>query len=160
MTMEFEDTSTEEMQKLIDERPARIVTDNDTFWDEEQAHMEAEKILCRELRNLGRGDLVDLFDQVAKENLEPFGMGASWGPSSAAAAAEIKAPLDRFDLEQDIFKCWHLVDDIDQLTELVMDRDASKDTISNILIGLSALYGDRFQKLMNNFEELIANEKI
>jgi len=46
------------------------------------------------------------------------------------------------------------------VAELVIDRDASKDTISNILIGLSALYGDRFQKLMNNFEELIANGKI
>ena len=68
--------------------------------------------------------------------------------------------VDRFDFEQDIFKCWHIVDDIDQVAELVIDRDASKDTISNILIGLSALYGDRFQKLMNNFEELIANEKI
>ena len=68
--------------------------------------------------------------------------------------------VDRFDLEQDIFKCWHIVDDIDQVAELVIDRDASKDTISNILIGLSALYGDRFQKLMNNFEELIANGKI
>ena len=67
---------------------------------------------------------------------------------------------ETFDLEQDIFKCWHLVDDIDQVAELVLDRDASKDTVSNILIGLSALYGDRFQKLMDNFEELIANEKI
>ena len=156
MTMEFEDTASEEMQKLIDGRPGRIY-DNDTFWDEEQAHMEAEKILCRELRKLGRGDLVELFDKVAKQDLEHI-MEASWGPSSAAA--EIKAPLDRFDLEQDIFKCWHLVDDIDQVAELVLDRDASKDTVSNILIGLSALYGDRFQKLMDNFEKLIANGKI
>ena len=72
---------------------------------------------------------------------------------------EIKI-VDRFDLEQDIFKCWHIVDDIDQVAELVIDRDASKDTISNILIGLSALYGDRFQRLMDDFEELIANGKI
>lgn len=56
--------------------------------------------------------------------------------------------------------CWHLVDDIDQLSEMVVDRDASNDTISNILIGLSALYTDRFQKLQANFEELIANGKI
>ena len=68
--------------------------------------------------------------------------------------------VDRFDFEQDIFKCWHIVDDIDQVAELVIDRDASKDTISNILIGLSALYGDRFQRLMDDFEELIANGKI
>ncbi len=149
MTMEFEDTASEEMQKLVD-----------AGWDEDIVPFTAVQILCRELRKHGRDDLVDLFSKVAKQNLEPFGMGASWGPSSAAAVAEIKAPLDRFDLEQDIFKCWHLVDDIDQVAELVMDRDASKDTVSNILIGLSALYGDRFQKLMDNFEKLIANGKI
>ena len=71
-----------------------------------------------------------------------------------------KGVYDRFDLEQDIFSCWRLVDDIDQLIELIMDRGADSDKISNILIGLSALYGDRFQKLMDNFEEHIANGKI
>ena len=64
--------------------------------------------------------------------------------------------VDRFDLEQDIFSCWRLIDDIDQLIELIMDRGADSDKISNILIGLSALYGDRFQKLMNHFEEHLA----
>ena len=67
--------------------------------------------------------------------------------------------VDRFDLEQDIFSCWRLIDDIDQLIELIMDRDADSDMISNILIGLSALYGDRFQKLMNHFEEHLAKGK-
>lgn len=157
--MEFEDTASAEMQKLIDNRPGpfpgRYVTDDDAFWDEERAHKEAEKILCRELRKLGRGDLVELFDKVAKQDLEHI-MEAEWGPSTSAA--EIKAPPDRFELEQDIFKCWHIVDDIDQVAELVLDRDASKDTVSNILIGLSALYGDRFQKLMANFEKCSANE--
>ena len=64
-----------------------------------------------------------------------------------------------FDLEQGIFSCWRLIDDIDQLIELIMDRDADSDMISNILIGLSALYGDRFQKLMNHFEEHLAKGK-
>ena len=154
MTREFEGTASEKMQKLID-----------AGWRGDNVPFTAVQILCRELRSLGRGDLVDLFNKVAKQNLEPFGdlehlMEDSWGPLSAPDSAKIKAPLDRFDLEQDIFKCWHLVDDIDQVAELVLDRDASKDTVSNILIGLSALYGDRFQKLMANFEKLIANEKI
>ena len=151
MTREFEGTTSEEMQKLIDglpgRFPGRFVTDDDTFWDEERAHREAEKILCRELRKHGRDNLVDLFNKVSKH------------AKTNNTIDEIKI-VDRFDLEQDIFKCWHLVDDIDQVAELVLDRDASKDTVSNILIGLSALYGDRFQKLMANFEKLIANEKI
>jgi hypothetical protein len=72
-----------------------------------------------------------------------------------------KEVYDRFDLEQDIFSCWRIVDDIDHLVELVMDRPPGYgDTVSNILIGLSSLYGDRFQKLMDNFEEHIANGKI
>ena len=64
--------------------------------------------------------------------------------------------MDRFELEQDILKCWHVVDDIDQLFEMIMDRDASKDNIANVLAGLSVLYKDRFLQLMGNFEEFIA----
>jgi len=63
---------------------------------------------------------------------------------------------NRFDLEQDILKCWHVVDDIDQLLEMIIDRDASKDNIANVLAGLSELYKDRFLQLMGNFEEIIA----
>ena len=137
MAMSFEDTASGEMQKLVDAPRAH----------EDHAHIAAANILCRELRKHGRDNLVDLFNKVVKH-------------AKANNTIDETKIVDRFDLEQDIFKCWHLVDDIDQLTEMVMDRDASKDTISNILIGLSALYGDRFQKLMNNFEELIANEKI
>ena len=137
MTMSFEDTASGEMQKLVDAPRAH----------EDHAYIAAANILCRELRKHGRDNLVDLFNKVSKH------------AKTNNTIDEIKI-VDRFDLEQDIFKCWHLVDDIDQVAELVLDRDASKDTVSNILIGLSALYGDRFQKLMDNFEELIANEKI
>jgi carbonic anhydrase/acetyltransferase-like protein (isoleucine patch superfamily) len=80
--------------------------------------------------------------------------------ATKSTGSKNKEVYNRFDLEQDIFSCWRLVDDIDQLTELIMDRGADSDKISNILIGLSALYGDRFQKLMDNFEEHIANGKI
>jgi len=63
---------------------------------------------------------------------------------------------DRFELDQDILKCWHVVDDIDQLLEMIIGRDASKDNIANVLAGLSVLYKDRFLQLMGNFEEFIA----
>ena len=74
---------------------------------------------------------------------------------------------DRFDLEQDIMACWHIVDDIDHLLEMIVDREATcymgagagKDKVVNVLAGLSALYGDRFAKLHNSFENLLANMK-
>jgi len=62
---------------------------------------------------------------------------------------------DRFDFEQDIFKCWHIVDDLKQLTEMVGDRDASTDDIANVLLGLQTLYDDRFEQLIENFESLL-----
>jgi len=68
--------------------------------------------------------------------------------------------MDRFDVEQNIMDCWHLIDDIKHLTEMVLDRDASTDNIANILIGMQTLYNDRFDKLMNSFEEVVVRGKI
>ena len=65
---------------------------------------------------------------------------------------------DRFDFEQDIYQCWHIIDDLKQLTEMVLDRDASTDDIANVLLGLQTLYDDRFEQLLENFESLLKLE--
>lgn len=63
---------------------------------------------------------------------------------------------DRFDFEQDIFDCWHIVDDIKQLHSMVCENnDTSKDDVANILGGMLLLYDDRFRRLMDSFEHLI-----
>ena len=62
---------------------------------------------------------------------------------------------DRFDFEQDIFNCWHVIDDIKQLYEMVSDRNTSIDDIANVLLGMQTLYHDRFDQLMSSFEQLI-----
>ena len=62
---------------------------------------------------------------------------------------------DRFDFEQDIFECWHVVSDIKQLYEMVSDKGASKEDIANVLLGLHTMYEDRFHRLMDSFENLI-----
>jgi len=62
---------------------------------------------------------------------------------------------DRFHFEEDIYICWHIVDDLKQLTEMVVDRDISTDDIANVLLGLHTLYDDRFEQLMENFESLL-----
>ena len=62
---------------------------------------------------------------------------------------------DRFDFEQDIFECWHVVNDIKQLYEMASDRGASTEDIANVLHGMHTLYDDRFHQLMVSFENLI-----
>ena len=63
---------------------------------------------------------------------------------------------DRFDFEQDIFECWHIIDDLKQLHSMVCENeDTSKDDIANVLGGMFTLYDDRFRQLMVSFENLI-----
>lgn len=59
-----------------------------------------------------------------------------------------------FDLEQEIMKAWHVVDDIQLLNENVMETNMSTDDIANVLLGLESIYNMRFQKVFNIFEEL------
>ena len=67
---------------------------------------------------------------------------------------------DRSDFEQDIYQCWHIIDDLKQLTEMVLDRDASTDDIANVLLGLQALYDDRFEQLLESLEYILKLENI
>jgi len=61
------------------------------------------------------------------------------------------ASKDRFDLEQNIMHCWHVVDDLD----LIVERDnVSIETVRAI----STLYKQRFECLWENFENCCANQ--
>jgi hypothetical protein len=59
-----------------------------------------------------------------------------------------------FDLEQEIMKAWHVIDDIQLLNENVMETNMSRDDIINALVGLESIYNMRFIKLFNTFEEV------
>ena len=74
---------------------------------------------------------------------------------------------DRFDFEQDIFICWHIIDDLKLLYEMACDKDTSTedlhilkhtstDDIANVVLGLQTLYDNRFHKLMDSFEHLLS----
>lgn len=68
---------------------------------------------------------------------------------------------DRFDLEQNILKCWNVTEDIDLLYENVMENDdMSKDDIANTLLGMKQLYEMKFNKLWDNFEILVSEKKL
>jgi transcriptional regulator of heat shock response len=59
---------------------------------------------------------------------------------------------DRFDFEQDIYNCWHIIDDLQQLYKMILNKNTSTEDIANILLGLQTLYNDRFLQLMDDFE--------
>lgn len=70
--------------------------------------------------------------------------------------------MDRFDLEQQIMKCWNVTDDINTLYEGVMDSspELTTDEIANALLGMHQLYELKFNKLFATFEQLVQERKI
>ncbi len=68
--------------------------------------------------------------------------------------------MDRFDLEQNIMKCWQITEDIKLLNKGVLEKDMSTDDISNYLLGLETIYEHKFQELFDNFTYLIKEGKI
>ena len=61
------------------------------------------------------------------------------------------------DLEQHIMECWQLVDDVKLLYEQVMDKDLNEDQdkLSNALLGLYTIYGMKFERAFNTYEEAL-----
>ena len=68
-------------------------------------------------------------------------------------------PVDRFDLEEQIQNVWQTKDDLDAVTERIMEDTVSdsmtSDQITNVLIGLSELHETRMWKLWKIFETMI-----
>jgi len=62
-----------------------------------------------------------------------------------------------YELEQHIMECWQLVDDINLLYEQVMDNDLHKDPdkLANALLGLNTIYGMKFNRAFNTYEEAL-----
>jgi hypothetical protein len=67
---------------------------------------------------------------------------------------------DRFDLEQHIMKCWNITEDIDLLNKNVLEKDISKDDISNFLLGLKTIYECKFEEMFDSFSELVEKGSI
>jgi uncharacterized metal-binding protein len=65
---------------------------------------------------------------------------------------------NRFDLEEELMKCWHVTDDIDLVCNLITDAEMpanTQDKVLNILIGMKTLYDARFNTVFSTLEELI-----
>jgi hypothetical protein len=61
----------------------------------------------------------------------------------------------RFDVEQGILNCWNIIDDIKLIYETVGNKGMSEDELMNTLIGLESLYKMKFEKLFDDFEQLM-----
>jgi hypothetical protein len=65
---------------------------------------------------------------------------------------------DRFDLEQDIMKCWNVCEDIEAF---ISARDSlNEDDQLNYLIGLKTMYEVKFNNLWTTFENCIRERSI
>jgi hypothetical protein len=70
--------------------------------------------------------------------------------------------VDRFDLEQQILKCWNVTEDVDLLYRNLLDgpKEMTTDEIANALLGIQTLYEMKFNELFNTFEKLVHEKKI
>lgn len=59
---------------------------------------------------------------------------------------------DRFDLEEQIHRCWSVTDDVYEVYSAVMDKEMSTDDIANALLGIRTLYQLKFERLWETFE--------
>ena len=69
----------------------------------------------------------------------------------------------RFDLEDELMKCWHITDDIAAVSDIVVDTemdDRDKDKFLNILIGMKQLYDHKFQEAYNTMDALIRQREL
>ena len=68
--------------------------------------------------------------------------------------------MDRFELEDAIMACWHTSDDINLVTQQILDGADDKDKLSNALIGIQELHNLRCQRVFDIFEALITTGAI
>ena len=66
---------------------------------------------------------------------------------------------DRFDLEESLMVLAQTSEDLDLITDRLIESDtgSTTDAIANVLIGLSALHTYRFEKAFDIFEEMLMN---
>ena len=62
---------------------------------------------------------------------------------------------DRMDFEQQIVRCWGLVDDLKELSAHVVEHDmVGTDAIHNHIFGLACVYDVKFHNLWEMFESV------
>jgi len=61
----------------------------------------------------------------------------------------------QLDVEQSILSCWQITDDIKVIYQQYGDKGLTEDQLLNVLIGLETLYNMKFDKLFEEFEQML-----
>ena len=64
---------------------------------------------------------------------------------------------DRFDLEQEIMKCWSITEDIQNF---LAEDELTPDQQQNYLLGLATIYEVKFNKLWTAFENCVKSNQV
>jgi hypothetical protein len=64
---------------------------------------------------------------------------------------------DRFDLEQEIMKCWSITEDIQNF---LAEDELTTDQQQNYLLGLATIYEVKFNKLWTAFENCVKRGEV
>jgi hypothetical protein len=69
----------------------------------------------------------------------------------------MRKQYDRFDLESAIQTVWHTKDDLELITQRMVDDPdpMTEDDLSNVMVGLSELHDIRCKKLFSVFETML-----
>lgn len=65
---------------------------------------------------------------------------------------------DRFEHEQQVMRCWAIVDELSSLNKAILETDITRDKISNVLMGLADLYEIKFNELWDHFENSLKDK--
>lgn len=67
-----------------------------------------------------------------------------------------KMKKDIFELEQEILHCWHITNDLRDVSEMFLEgyKVTTPDNISNVCSALADVYNMRFEKMWRNFENI------
>lgn len=94
-----------------------------------------------------------------KNTHNPPDWDPAWAPKTETTLKKTtltdSTQMSRFDLEQQILKCWHVVDDLELLEELILDRNPTTDELANIVLGLKSIYKLKFEKCFDTFEKVV-----
>lgn len=63
-------------------------------------------------------------------------------------------------MEEMIMSCWGTKEEIELVSERIMEDDLSKDSIVNALVGMAELHDMKCKKLFEIFEEMISAGQI
>jgi hypothetical protein len=64
---------------------------------------------------------------------------------------------NRFDLENDIMRCWEIVDELEMISN---QKELTVEQYSGLVKSLQILYSLKFNELFKTFESCIENKKI